>query len=661
MAEAQNTPMSADDRNLLITAIEGKLRVTSTQGKPEQIRAWNDTFLSDGRTLENIATELVDKNTVTIKSADGKSEEKSIGEFLKSGDSFDDKFIQGGINLFANKIDWKKDLLEEIKEKQKPHDYTSLANEAVEKVEPAIRKEVADRIKKGIEEQAAKDAKKNGTNVEDERLASLSLLGVTNFDGHEYENLANQLIDDPALKNERIKQGFKDFAQIPDKDQIEKVKKAVGAAVDENTSDFTKSLGLGGASIMNLIAAFFDWISGKGTFTECATKITASSIGNSVKDNLMKDGFSEEDAVRYAEPARKTALNGVKDEGAEIKVAAPVIIPPVAPTTENKAVKDGNPVGSNTENANPAGQSGNKGQPSAVAVGATAGVVASAATSAITPAPATELQKPTANVSITEPVKPNPPEQNVKTNVTPAPVATPPVAEKPKAPPQPSEAREIVEKVVYNMMLEAEKERATDKGEQPNINNINKEQLNEAVKVVMGVVSQDKYKNGLGKSEDLSKDIADAMLANTKIGSNLRQKFNEDDPFGIATIIAHNPLVEDKTAKTNEVIETGEIKVTQKIKVGGGTFLGVAAPAVEKDLSIQKGNKSEGLLSHINVALNNDATGNNKNDIKDLQAAMADFRKSCQDTNNMECSAKDLGAFYSNTGGKQQVAKIGSP
>ena len=203
------------------------------------------------------------------------------------------------------------------------------------------------------------------------------------------------------------------------------------------------------------------------------------------------------------------------------------------------------------------------------------------------------------------------------------------------------------------MMWEAEKERATDKSEQPNANNIDKAQLNEAVNVVMGVVSQDKYKNGLGDGTGLSKDIADAMLKNQTIGNNLRQKFDEKNTWGTATAL-NNFYIGDTVAKKNETIETGKLEFDYTVTV----------PVLGKEnMHFNKGKPENGLLSKITVALNSDVTGvgtttgNGKTDIQDLQAAMADFRKSCQATNNMECNPAKLGEFYSNTAGKQKLAE----
>ena len=631
MAESTGTStFTPDEHKLLVDALAAKLQFTVQQGKPEEQEAWRQKFLvnADGsaRTIQDVAAELIDHSSITV-TKDGKTEQKTIGDIIKNGDSLGEKIKGGLVDIFAKTTDWKQTLLKEIKDakerqqQRKDHpeapNYNSLAKDAMGRVDPEIRAKVAEELKKNIEKQAAEDAKKNGTKVEDERIGILVLLCVTNFDGKEYETLANQLIDNPDIKEHKIKQGFAKFAEIPDKDKIEKVKRAVGAAVDENTSDFTKSLGLDGASIMNLIMAFFDWIAGKGSFTECATNITASSIGDGVKSNLMKDGFSEAEAAQYAESTRKATLKDVKDIGTPI-VAAPVVATGVA-----------------TGNANttPTGQTSST-------------TVDSNAQTGVTPAGG---GKP--NETTTQPIKTEAPTvtQNQSTAGTTTPAPAPPAVTPPPSP----EAQNIVEKVVYNMMWEAEKERATDKSEQPNANNIDKAQLNEAVNVVMGVVSQDKYKNGLGDGTGLSKDIADAMLKNQTIGNNLRQKFDEKNTWGTATAL-NNFYIGDTVAKKNETIETGKLEFDYTVTV----------PVLGKEnMHFNKGKPENGLLSKITVALNSDVTGvgtttgNGKTDIQDLQAAMADFRKSCQATNNMECNPAKLGEFYSNTAGKQKLAE----
>ncbi len=614
MADTQDRQLTTEDRSLLISAIANKLREQSKRGTQQEIDQWNERFLIDqGRTIEDIAADIVDKDTVTVKNIQGLAETKPVADFLR-----EDKSISGKVvGFLANSVDWKQKLLAEIKEKAKEgHEYTSLAKKAQEDAPDAIRRAVADKLKEQIEKKLP---------TPEARKVMLGTFGIdTKLDANGKEcdwslDIANQLIDNRGITVDGQIIPIEDFGKkfgienlssvIPDKEKIKKAAKEIGAAVDNNTSDLTESFGLGGASILNIIAAIFDWLAGKGSFADCVANVTADGIETDTQQNLVKNaGFSEEAAKEYAAAVRSKALEGHEDfrpaatteqqqpAVTEQATQAPAEVVPSNTTQDAPAQGSANGKGNApTETVAPA--AAEKPAPSsAPAVAAAAGVASVAATAASQPQDTP--RKPAANHKEIS----NAPKKGQKEIAKPAKVET--LAEEPVKPTatQPKETEKLTKSPLT---------------------------------IIKGMVN-----SLMGRSDKTLE------LATLNAVANSQELLSSENMPSLADSVA-TKLLNNK--QTLDIIATN---AQQKLDERDASFLdkkafsGAYGLAKIGQIDMMKDDADYGVKIQINTLLTKDADGNGIADGIDLKNAMLEAKKSCAvSLNSKECSPAQLSDF----------------
>ena len=537
MAEAQNTPMSAEDKAKLHGAIVGKLEKRLEEGSLKE--EFRNKLLVDGATPEarkeqynKIATDIVENDTIKVK--DDKGETKSV----KVTD------IELDVPYTAGLLTWKP----------VPEDYREM-----------FLKDIKSREARAASGELTSDAK-----AAEEETRKALLEGLPN----------------PSEE---------------DKKEVDKRAKAIGRAVDENTSDTTKGWG-GGASWGNILFGLIEWIcggfkNGMDGLKQCIGNEVANGIETSAKKNLTDAGVDEKEAKDLAAMVRTKTL--AKAEVEDLR-------PPTAKEPET------------TPATTPPEQSSSQQKPAenavatvAVGAGAAQAVVNSPAPVAQAPAQV-ETPKPVTNP---EPAKTAPaPTQPKPQEVATQPPVAPPIKQEPKPQPaKPAETKlaksplDIVRNMISSLMGKNDETIA---------------------KATLLAVANNQNALETGNYATVADNTASSLLTN---------------PTTLDIII---PSVQQR------LTETGA-SITDRAKFGIA-----ASKARNGDIEYMKDTADVGFKDKVTGLINADADGNGIKDGKDLASAMADFRNSCKGSGATECNPEQLSNFIAKP---VQVSQAGTP
>lgn len=310
MADTQTTTqLTEDQRSALRTKIADGLQNRIGQMSPEDQESRNgylgiypndDANVKKGK-YQQVADDIIDKDKVTIHKSGGEST------------TYDIKTL---VDWHILPADYKEQFLAQ---KENP---SEMAADAEAQTRTAIRQKVADGLKEGL---TGEDPKLN-------KEITRSLLGIKDInDDAGFVRVANELIDKGAVTVTKAdgttyakpieefdslfplnENGKKFSEQVPDAEKIDKIARAVGKGVDENTNDATKGWG-GGASFVNILMGLFEWFTGGMTgglagLKETIANTTANGIEASTRNNLKAEGLSDEDSIKIANETRKSAL-----------------------------------------------------------------------------------------------------------------------------------------------------------------------------------------------------------------------------------------------------------------------------------------------------------------------------------------------------------------